>query len=190
MWRSLIAVEHDRLWVSERCVKLAEFGEALRGHLLGPVIGGRHTLGLGSKERREVNVPLANAEQGRIFAGATPLHRRRHHHGGEGERDPFVERCQHHRLSAATTRAGRRHAGRVDVGEGQYEVDAPQCIPGLQSHHRLQAGFRGRAVEAPRLWVIHLGTCLGEPMDYFGRELQRVGVTERIPLPDDAAHAG
>ena len=51
-------------------------------------------------------------------------------------------------------------------------------------------GFGGRAVETPGLWVIHLGTLLGEPMDYFGRELKRVGVTERIPLPDDAAHAG
>ena len=63
-------------------------------------------------------------------------------------------------------------------------------VPRLQAHDALQMRLGLRAEEAPVLGRVHLGALLGEAVDQLGRELDRVGIAEHVPLPDDAAHPG
>src|SRR4051812_33745733 len=51
-------------------------------------------------------------------------------------------------------------------------------------------GLSLRAIEAPVLGRVHLRALLSEFVDQVRRELDRIGVAQHVPLPDDTTHPG
>ena len=184
------ALERHVVLLAVELVERLQVGEALRRHLFGPIVGGVHALRLRREEGRDLDVAGVHAEQGGVLAGAAALHGRADHHHRVGQGETRVGCREEHRLRAAAAGAGHRQAGRVDLGQRQQEVHAADRVQGLEAHHVLEVGLGLRAVESPAIGSVHLRPLLGELMDDLRRELLRIGVAERVNLPDHAAHAG
>src|SRR6185312_11262801 len=75
-----------------------------------------------------------------------------------------------------------------NLGKTQEEVERSDRVPCLQAHRALQVSLGLRAEEAPVFCRVHFGPLLCEPMNEVSRELNRIGVAQHVPLPDDAAH--
>ena len=190
MGKVFAALEGDEGFFTVELVKRLQVGESLDRHFLRPVIGRVHALGLGGEERGDFYVTGVNAEERGVLAGAAALHAGTDHHHRVGEGEAWVGRCEQHRLRAAAAGTRHRETSGIDFGERQQEVDTSDQVERLQTHHTLQIGFGLRAIEAPLLHRVHFKALLGELMNDGGRELDGVGIAERVDLPDDATHAG
>ena len=83
---------HDELRHAEHLVKLLQFGKALGGDLLRPIVGGGHAERPRGGHRREFDVAGADPQIAAILAGAAPLHGGRDHHRRKEHGRPRVDR--------------------------------------------------------------------------------------------------
>ena len=187
--KMLAAVEHDVVRRAKHRVMVLQIGKSLGRHFLRPIVGRGHALRSGREERGKLDVARVHAQQRRVLAGAAALHRGAHHHGRKRKLDPRIDRGEQHGLRAAAAGAGDGRAFRIDLGQGEQEIEGADRIPSLQAHDALQPGLGLRAVETPVRRRVHLGPLPGKPVHDLARQLARIRVAQHVPLPDDAAHA-
>ena len=132
------ALQRHVVLLAVEFVERLQIGKTLGRHLLRPVVGGVHALRFRGEEGGDLDVAGVHAQERGVLARAAALHRGADHHDGVGEREAGVGGCQQHRLRAAAAGARDREAGGVDFGQRQEEVDAPDGVQGLESHHALE----------------------------------------------------
>ncbi len=172
-------------------VQLPQLGIPLGHHLLGPVVGSGHSLGLGSKQCGQLDVARPDSQQAAVLAGTASLHRGRDHAVGEGDDRSRIDGTQEDRLGPSTAAAGDADSPGVDIRQIAQEIQATNRIPRLQTHDALKSQFGLGADEPPAgLRAVHLRTLFLQPVRHAHANLLGVSVAFHVEDKGHTAHPG